>query len=371
MANLEQAKARLDLIMGKARAHWYKPIQIAEILYQHRLNPNFDLRELGHYRGRSKRWRDGVSRKLVGRACTSTARFQDNLFEQNAMPPEYVAVLGQANEKDPTPGIVEAYIYASFSLRLGLLTQLAYYLTKATPQTFNLQRFVELFRMSPGLRRSIDKAYEIIVYALFDTLVYHMEATVTLAVAESKTSLLREFEDFASKVLGLTAEKSEIVKPARLYRSGVTHAADRGLDMWANFGPAIQVKHVSLSEGLAGDIVGEVSASAMVVIVCDKAEQGVVESVLTQTGFSHRIQGVVTFADLGRWYSKCLETRFAETIGKTLLESLRHEFATEFPSSGNPLLVLQRERGYDRIKLGGLWRPAATAPVLDMLGENE
>ena len=35
---------------------------------------------------------------------------------------------------------------------------------------------------------------------------------------------------------------------ANINRIGVTNAADRGLDMWANFGPAIQIKHLSLNE---------------------------------------------------------------------------------------------------------------------------
>lgn len=356
MANIEEAKERLDLIMKKARVHWYKPIQIAEILHQHRLNPNLDLRQLERYRSHSKWWRDEVSRKLVGRVSTSSARFQDNLFEQNAMPPEYLALLGQANEKSNVPGVVEAYIYSSLSVRLGLLTELAYYLSAATRDSFTLQRFVELFRISPGLRRSIDKAYEIVVYALFDTLVYHLEATVTLSIAQSKKDLLREFEDFTRKVLGLTSEKLEITKAAHLYRVGATHAADRGLDMWANFGPAVQVKHVSLSEDLASDILDEVSENAMVVIVCETAEQQVIENVLTQVGFSHRVQGIVTFMDLDRWYSKCFESRFAATLGQTLLESLRKEFALEFPSTGTALVDFQRERGYDKINLSGLWQ---------------
>lgn len=356
MATLEEAKERLDLVMNKARVHWYKPIQIAEILHHHRLTPNFDLRQLELYRAHSKWWRDDISRKLVGRACTSSARFQDNLFEQNAMPPEYLALLGQANERRDAPGIVEAYIYRSLAIRLGLLTELAHYLSTASPESFSLQQFLELFRLSPGLRRSIDKAYEIVVYALFDTLVHHLEATVTLSIAESKKDLLQEFEDFTRKVLGLTVEKPEITKAAHLYRVGVTHAADRGLDMWANFGPAVQVKHVSLDEDLATDIVDEVSENALVVIVCETAEQQVIENILTQAGFSRRVQGVVTFADLDRWYSKCFESRFAATLGQTVLESLRKEFVLEFPSTGSALVDFQKERGYDKISLSRLWQ---------------
>ena len=365
MPTIVEAKKQLDLIMKKARVHWYKPIQIAEILYHHRMNPSFDLRQLENYRARSKWWRDEVSPRLVGRACTSSAKFQDNLFEQNALPPEYIAELGKANEESGFEGVVEAYIYSSLEVRMSLLARLAYYLSKVNPESFDLQKFVGLFQLSPGLRRSIDKAYEIIVYALFDTLVRHLEATVTLCVAKSKREVLREFEDFTSRVLGLTVEQPELTKAAHLYRVGVTDAADRGLDMWANFGPAVQVKHVSLSEDIAADIVDEISENAMVVIVCETAEQQVVENVLTQAGFSHRIQGIVTFADLTRWYSKCFESRFAETLGVTLLEKLRNEFRQEFPSTGVALVDFQKERGYDKIKFAGLWQLPSETTLLD------
>ena len=40
-----------------------------------------------------------------------------------------------------------------------------------------------------------------------------------------------------------------------MYRVGVTNASDRGMDMWANFGLAIQIKHLSLSQELAEHIV--------------------------------------------------------------------------------------------------------------------
>jgi type II restriction enzyme len=243
-------------------------------------------------------------------------------------------------------------------------------LSTATLESFSLQEFLRLFRTSPGLRRSIDKAYEIVVYALFDTLVHHLQATVTLSVAQSKKDLLREFEDFTTKVLGLTAESPEITKPAQLHRVGGTHAADRGIDMWANFGPAVQVKHVSLDEDLAADIVDEIAETAMVVIVCENAEQQVIENVLTQAGFSHRVQGIVTFGDLDRWYSKCFERRFAATLGQTLLQSLREEFGSEFPSTGTALVDFQKERGYDKMSLSGMWGLSPQTPLFGALGED-
>ena len=298
-----------------------------------------------------------MSVRLVGRSSSSSARYQDDLFQlrKTAMPPEHIALLGKANEESHPPGVVEAYIYTSMAIRLGLVTELTQYLSRIKPESFALQDFLKLFRVAPGLKRSIDKAYEIVVYALFDTLVHHLEATVTVSVSHSKKALLQEFEDFTRIVLGVTSETPESTRLASLHRVGVTHAADRGLDMWANFGPAVQVKHVSLSEDEAAGIVSEISENAKVVIVCDTAEQQVIEKVLTQAGFSHRIQGVVTFDDLDRWYSKCFESKFSATLGETALQNLRKEFELEFPSTGEAMVNFQKERGYDKIDLSGLW----------------
>jgi len=57
------------------------------------------------------------------------------------------------------------------------------------------------------------------------------------------------------------------LQDAKMYRVGVTNAADRGLDMYSNWRPAIRIKHLTLSEEMAEDIVGSVS-SDKIVIVC-------------------------------------------------------------------------------------------------------
>lgn len=82
-----KSKEALDKIIAKSRVHLYKPIQIAEILHRHRTKRDFDISEVESYRNLSKRWRDDVSKLLVGRVSTSSQKFQDNLFEGNAMPP--------------------------------------------------------------------------------------------------------------------------------------------------------------------------------------------------------------------------------------------------------------------------------------------
>ena len=58
---INEAKFALDSIIKKSRVHFYKPIQIAEILFKHRVQKNINLNNLEEYRNPSKKWRE-VSR---------------------------------------------------------------------------------------------------------------------------------------------------------------------------------------------------------------------------------------------------------------------------------------------------------------------
>lgn len=92
MPNRVQAKAALDAVIKKSRVHLYKPIQL----------------ELEDYRTKSKRWRDDVCQVLLGRVCTSSAKFQDDLFNETAIPPVLINELGKENRR--TNGGVEAML---------------------------------------------------------------------------------------------------------------------------------------------------------------------------------------------------------------------------------------------------------------------
>src|SRR5438270_14049192 len=91
--NLKEAKAKLDTVINKGRVHFYKPFQIAKILNRHRTGELHDLSDLENYRNISRRWRDEVSNQLVGRSSNSSARYQDDVFNENACPPEAVILL--------------------------------------------------------------------------------------------------------------------------------------------------------------------------------------------------------------------------------------------------------------------------------------
>lgn len=117
--------------------------------------------------------------------------------------------------------------------------------------------------------------------------------------------------------------------------------------MYTNWGPAIQIKHLSLDVELAEDIVNSVS-SDKIVIVCKDAEKDVLVSVLTQIGWRSRIQSIVTEADLVKWYEKALRGKFSDEMGDKLISSLREEIAEEFPSV-NSLPEVLSSRHYENI----------------------
>ncbi len=343
----DEAKAKLDTIIRKSRVHFYKPIQIAEILHHQRTtNPALDLQDLESYRTKSRKWRDLVSQELLGNVSTSSARFQDDLFNENAVPPAALYILGQENLR--TNGAVEAYIYSKFDNKHEQLEDALLYCMESNADTFQVRQLLDSFWNEPGLKRSIDKVYEIIVFSLFDTLVNQLEMTVDISVQETKVGVLREFEDFAQAVMCLDCQNLTHSESAHVYRVGVANAADRGLDMYSNWGPAIQIKHLVLNEELAESIVDSVS-SDRIVIVCKAAESKLIISLLTQIGWKSKIQSVVTEDDLVAWYEKALRGPYAPDMGRQLLETLCEQITLEFPSIGQGRGIIA-QRDYARIQ---------------------
>lgn len=345
MPDRNDAKEALNAVIAKSRIHLYKPIQIAEILYRIRVYGDIDPLQLEDYRVRSRHWRDAICRPLLRRVCTSSARFQDNLFHDNAIPPVLLNELSEENVR--TGGAVEAYIYRRFINRYDQLSDALLYCFDATADTFDVSYFMESFWNEPGLKRSLDKIYEIVVYALFATLVDALNLKVEVSIAEEQFDILSEFEDFSKKVMCLDFSSPKYLQDARVYRVGVTNAADRGLDMYSNWGPAIQIKHLSLDVALAESIVSGVSADR-IVIVCKDAEKDVILSLLTQIGWRSRIQSIVTEKDLVDWYERALRGKFSDIMGDNLIHCLCNEITEEFPSLEDFPPVL-KERHYEDI----------------------
>jgi hypothetical protein len=342
-----EAKQALDKVIDKARVHLYKPIQIAEILYRDRIEQDITLSDLTTYRTKSKKWRDVICIQFLGRTSTSSARYQDDIFNENAVPPAVLEILGKENRAEN--GIVEAYVYRKFLQRFSQMTTGLDYCVTHDKTNFKLDEFLAMFWHEAGLRRSIDKVYEIIVYALFAVLVEALEVSVEVSMNPDKTDILKEFSDFAKSVIQLTPEQTKINLKARINRVGVTNAADRGLDMWANFGLAIQIKHLSLTEELAENIVSSVSADR-IVIVCKDTEQKIIVSLLNQMGWKSKIQSIVTESDLLRWYEKALRGKFADVVGDAVLKKLSDEIQIEFPTTDKKeFLKFIEKRSYHQL----------------------
>ena len=199
--NIEQAMHAIDKIIDKSRVHLYKPIQIAEILYRDRIVGDINLANLETYRTNSKKWRDVVCFQFLGRTSTSSAKYQDDLFSETAVPPVAIVALGEKNRTNN--GEIEAYIYRKFSERYNQMSSGLEYTKKHDKSNFDLNEFLSLFWMEPGLRRSIDKIYEIVVYSLFSAIVEALEVSIEISINESKKDILLYFEDFAKSIIQL------------------------------------------------------------------------------------------------------------------------------------------------------------------------
>jgi hypothetical protein len=346
--DISNAKQALDKVIDKARIHLYKPIQIAEILYRDRTKGDIDLSVLTDYRTASRKWRDLICIKFLGRTSTSSARYQDDLFNDNAIPPSILKILGDENKLKN--GIVEAYIYRRFTDRFSQMSSGLAYCSTHDRDNFLLRDFLNLFWNEPGLRRSIDKIYEIVVYALFSALIEVLEVSVEVKIDPHKLDILDEFQEFAKQVIQISPERPILTLKARIDRAGITNAADRGLDMWANFGMAIQIKHLSLTEELAESIVSSVS-SDRIVIVCKDTEQKVILSLLNQLGWRSKIQSIITDIDLVAWYEKALRGKFSDRIGDRVISNIIAEIGVEFPATDNTeLSVFMGGRGYSNLR---------------------
>lgn len=204
-------------------------------------------------------------------------------------------------------------------------------------------------------RRSVDKAYEIVVHALFNAIAARLNAQVTVSVQSTEAAILTDFQDFCRLLLGVDREHPTITVPARLYRVGSANSRDGGVDMWANFGPAIQVKHIALEPTHIEPIVSGLSAE-QIVIVCKDAERRAIKAVLAQVGLLDRVRGIVTKADLVRWYEIALGPKHADEMATPLFQALLAEFDTEFTlADPKPIDLFAAERGYDKLTLDGVW----------------
>ena len=188
---LQEAKNRLDEIIRKGRADLYKPIQIAEVLNRSRLDASIDVTNLASFQNPSVHWRDEITIRFTGKRSTSSARYQHDVWNITAMPQDFLSVLDRENKR--LRGAIERYIYRIYFERQQTIGHIIDYIEHAQPQNFQLRELLNLFIANRGMRRSIDKAYEIVSYSLFETFVVALRATIKFDVPKNKKTLLAEF----------------------------------------------------------------------------------------------------------------------------------------------------------------------------------
>ncbi len=343
---INDAKNRLDKVIKKSRVHMYKPIQIAEILYKDRVVKNINVLDIETYRNPSKVWRDEICMKFLHRCSTSSSRYQDNIFEDNAIPPKILNILATVNKNEN--GTVEAYIYKMFQQKQFQIINALDYVNKTLHTNFNLSYFLNLFVKEPGLKRSVDKIFEIIVYALFIIIIKELEATIRISIPDGKLNLLNEFKELTNLIMGITPDLLHKEIYATIHRMGVTNASDRGLDLWSNFGPVIQIKHVSLTEKHVKDIVSSVNADK-IVIVCKTKEKEIIANFIEQIGLGDKIQSIISEKTLIGWYEKALRGKFSSITGPKILTIIEEELEVEFPISNQDKFQKFYDSRYNKV----------------------
>src|SRR5687768_8060332 len=181
----------------------------------------------------------------------------------------------RAHAATPQSKLSEA-LYKNLQYKLHTVYDVEKYIKSSTPETFELKKLLQFFIAKPGLKRSVDKMYEITVYALFATIVRALQARVTVEIGNKDEEVLKDFEAFIKIVLGLELGMQKVSRPASLFRVGVTNAADTGLDMLTNFGSVIQVKHLTLKPEMIEDIAGGIAADSIVIVCIDAEKKAII-----------------------------------------------------------------------------------------------
>lgn len=338
----EHALEKLQALIARSRVHMYKPIQVAEVLYHHRTDKTqiIDPLDRNTYRKQSKRWRDAVSLELLNSRSSSSAKYQDALWDETEIPPNVLMALATCNVEHD--GAVEQYIYRKFAESMEAVSVLLASIDIDDPASFDVNGALEYFESSEPLRRSVDKVYEVIVYAVLQTAVSAVGSTVTVTF-DGESSLAAALSPLLERVMGVSLPAGARSVPAEFFRAGVTNAADRGLDMWGNFGPAVQVKHRDLSIEMARDITQGLDTS-QVIIVCRGASDDAVMDVLTDPLLAPKVRAVITEDDIVNAYESMLRGE-ASHLGGPLLSRLKESLLAEFPQS-QTLSHFLESRGY-------------------------
>ena len=172
--NLASARDKLDHVIQLSRVEMYKPIQIAETLREFSLNESINPGKLETYRNLSRDLRNRVTLELIGKVSTSSMRFQDDLWNASAMPPEALTALASANSNHRVEEYIYQHVYAKSSQMIEIRKVLDDVKTLS-----DVENIFALFN-SPGLRSSADRLFEVFALSVLQTQIEKSDFTFSL-----------------------------------------------------------------------------------------------------------------------------------------------------------------------------------------------
>lgn len=319
------AKVKLDHVINRSRVEMYKPIQIAETLRASITDNSIDLNDVETFRKVSRDLRDRVTRELIGKVSTSSMRFQDDLWNESAIPPEALVKLSEANLNHE----IESYIYQHVWKKNSVLIDIRKKLIQIKSAS-DIELIFGSFNEAE-FRTSADRLFEIFALSVLQT---QLEASdYKVCISGDSNSLTGKC---SHKLISFLQAQMRDVTLAKL---GHTNAADNGLDIWSNFGVVVNVKNYSLDSQLLHKVLNDTPVGDLV-IVCESAAPNVIAEV-TRKELKREIQ-IITRADL---FDDLNEILSDSQLAGRFIDTFSNYFDREFPFAVN-LEAFMSERGY-------------------------
>jgi hypothetical protein len=344
--NVSTARERIDKLIKQGKSQFLKPVMIAEILRLHRLG-ELDLAEVRQFKGRGFASMREVASTLFKRHIDLNWEYVGGVFTDDKFSPATLQALAAIN----TRGQIESYIYFRLEARWQAFRAFLSRWLGTDFRKFDIHEFIRHYESMEGLGNARGKLYEVVIYALFTSIVQAVDAKVQFILNPAKLDLLDSLAGFASTFFDLKPRTHKSEHPARIFRAGRTHASDSGIDMWANFGPVIQVKHQTnktFEPKHARKIIGSVRCDRLVIICRHKHRKKVAE-------FAELLQAesyvrILDEEQIVAWYDVIFAKENLPTIGQSVHAALIKELRDEFPippASGS--LEFRTSRGYESV----------------------
>lgn len=336
-----KAQDRLQRLIDKARSQFFKPILVAETLRLHRMD-GLAITDRRLFKGPAVKALKAVALELFGRPVDLNYGYIDGAYEDGKLNPEALQQLARANKS----GEIERHIYAEMERRWGSYRDFTSKWERTAPAAFRVSEFIRDYEALVRLGNALGKLYEIVVYSLFRGVVEAAEGKIEFSLSEGKRDLLEALPDFCGIFFDLNPGEFSVTREATIYRAGRAHASDSGIDMWANFGPVIQVKHrAGFTAEHAARVVRTVRCDRLI-IICKTQERRQVEE-FAELLDAHGYVRILEEDRVVEWYDALFSPRFVGDAGARIHAILLRELDDEFPiPSRDRMQKFFEQRGY-------------------------